>query len=75
MCFYFVACSVAYTVSELHWLYSSMSCSIILYVVRLVVRLEGYMVYLLRNYAWTHGDEDTITDMGGRLRSLPFFFF
>ena len=36
--------------------YSSISCAVILYVVRLVVRVEGYILFLLRHDAWSKGN-------------------
>mmetsp|Transcript_70630 Transcript_70630/g.197306 ORF Transcript_70630/g.197306 Transcript_70630/m.197306 type:complete len:905 (-) Transcript_70630:1623-4337(-) len=36
--------------------YSSISCAVILYVVRLVVRVEGYILFLLRHAEWSKGN-------------------
>ena len=44
--------------------YSRKSCSVILYVLRLVIRVEGYMMYVIQNDEWRRSDRKDSSGTG-----------
>jgi len=51
--------------------YGSQSCSIILYVVRLMVRLEGYVLFIQRHTQWHHEHAASSSSSSSRLGAGP----
>jgi hypothetical protein len=44
--------------------YNRKACSVILYVLRLVIRVEGYMMYIIQNNEWRHSDRNDFSGTG-----------
>jgi len=54
--------------------YGSQSCTIILYVVRLMVRLEGYVLFIQRHTKWHHENASSSSSSSSRLGAGPYSF-
>jgi len=70
-CFFFFRFPSCFCFCVVLYSYGSQSCSIILYVVRLMVRLEGYVLFIQRHTQWHHEHAASSSSSSSRLGAGP----